>query len=84
PARLGALGTAALPAAFLAEAAVAYAWRLHYWSSALLFAVVGVAVFALAGRHRRQWVPAARWLPAVFAAGVAAELALGLIYSQAF
>jgi MYXO-CTERM domain-containing protein len=48
------------------------------------FAVAGAAVFALAARHRRQYAPAARWLPAVFAAGVAAELLLGLIYSQAF
>jgi hypothetical protein len=84
PARLSGPGTAALPGAFLAEAAVAYAWRLHYWSSATLFAVVGAAVFALAGLHRRQYAPAARWLPAVFAAGVAAELLLGLIYNQAF
>lgn len=84
PARVSGLGTAALPAAFLAEAVVAYAWRLHYWSSAILFAVAGAAVFALAARHRRQYAPAARWLPAVLAAGVAAELLLGLIYSQAF
>lgn len=84
PARVSGLGTAALPAAFAAEAVVAYAWRLHYWSSAILFTVVAAAVFALAGWHRRQFVPAARWLPAVLAAGVAAELLLGLIYSQAF
>ena len=84
PAALSALGTAALPAAFLAEAAVAYAWRLHYWSSAVLFAVLGVAVFVLAGLHRRQYAAAARWLLAAFPAGVAAELLLGLIYSQSF
>jgi hypothetical protein len=84
PAALSGLGTAALPAAFLAEAAVAYAWRLHYWSSAVLFAVLGVAVFVLAGLHRRQYAAAARWLLAAFPAGVAAELLLGLIYSQSF
>jgi Family of unknown function (DUF6518) len=84
PARLSGLGTAALPAAFLAEAAVAYAWRLHYWSSAILFAAVGAGVFVLAGRHRRQYAPAARWLPAVFAAGAGAELLLRLVYSQTF
>jgi hypothetical protein len=84
PAALSALGTAALPAAFLAEAAVAYAWRLHYWSSAVLFAVLGVAVFVLASLHRRQYAAAARWLLAAFPAGVAAELLLGLIYSQSF
>jgi Family of unknown function (DUF6518) len=84
PAVLSGLGTAALPAAFLAEAAVAYAWRLHYWSSAVLFAVLGVAVFVLASLHRRQYAAAARWLLAAFPAGVAAELLLGLIYSQSF
>ena len=30
PAPVSGLGASALPAAFLAEAAVAYAWRLHY------------------------------------------------------
>src|ERR1700733_5811525 len=81
PAALSALGAAALPAAFLAEAAVAYAWRLHYWSSAALFAVLGVVAFVLAGLRRRQYAAAARWLLAAFPAGVAAELLLGLIYS---
>ena len=84
PAALSALGAAALPAAFLAEAAVVYAWGLHYWSSAALFAVLGVAVFVLAGLRRRQYAAAARWLLAAFPAGVAAELLLGLIYSQSF
>ena len=60
---------------------MAYAWRLHR-SSALLFALVGVTVVALAGRPRRQWVPAARWLPAACAAGAVAGLLLGLTYSQ--
>ena len=83
-AALSGLGAAALPAAFLAEAAVAYAWRLHYWSSAALFAVLGVVVFVLASLHRRQYAAAARWLLAAFPAGVAAELLLGLVYSQTF
>ena len=60
---------------------MAYAWRLHYWSSALLFALVGVAVVALAGRHWRQRVPAAHWLPAC-AAGAVAGLLLSLTCSQ--
>ena len=84
PAALSGLGAAALPAAFLAEAAVAYAWRLHYWSSAILFAATAAVVFALAGLHRHQHLRAARWLLAAFPAGVAAELLLGLIYSQSF
>ncbi len=84
PAALAGLGTAALPAAFLAEAAVVYAWRLHYWSSAILFAVVGAVVFALAGLRRRQHARAARWLLVALPAGVAAELLLGLIYNQPF
>jgi Family of unknown function (DUF6518) len=84
PAPLSGLGAAALPAAFLAEAAVAYAWRLHYWSSAALFAVLGAVVFVLASWHRQQYAAAGRWLLAAFPAGVVAELLLGLIYSQSF
>jgi uncharacterized protein DUF6518 len=81
---LGALGGSFLPGAFLAEAAVTYAWRLHYLSSALLFVVTGAAVFALAGLRGRRHGRMAVWLPVVFAAGVAAELVLGLVYSQSF
>jgi Family of unknown function (DUF6518) len=82
--RLSSLGAAALPAAFLAEAAEAYAWRLHYYSSAVLFAGIGIVVFALTGLRGRQHGRAARWLLAAFPVGVAAELILDLIYNQSF
>lgn len=75
---------AALPAAFLAEAGVSYAWRLHYFSSAILLAALGVAAFAITGWRGRRYRLAGAWLPAALAAGVAAELLLGLFYSQAF
>jgi hypothetical protein len=83
PARLRGLGTSVLTAAFLAEALVAYAWRLHYWSSAVLFAVVGVVLFAVLGRRERH-LPAARWLGATLPLGVLAELLLGLVYGRSF
>jgi hypothetical protein len=69
PGRLASLGAAAVPAAFLAEAAVGYAWRLHYWSSALLFAVVAAAAFVLAGLRVRQDVRLALWVLALLPAG---------------
>jgi hypothetical protein len=84
PRGLRGLGAAALPAAFWAEAAVSYAWRLHYLSSAALLAVLGAGAFAATGWRGRQYVPAARWLLAALPAGVAAELIIGLVYSQAF
>lgn len=76
------LGAAVLPAAFLAEAAVAYAWTLRYYSDAALFAVVGAAVYVLTSRHVRRYAATACWLLATWPAGVAAELLLGLIYRQ--
>lgn len=63
---------------------MAYAWRLHYRSSAILFTLVGVAMFVLVGRHRRQYAPAARWLPAMFAAGLRRRTGAGQVCSQAF
>jgi hypothetical protein len=80
--RLSALGAAVLPASFLAEAAVAYAWNLHYYSSAVLFAVIGAVVLALTGWRGRQHLRAAGWLLLTFPAGAAAELLLDLIYRQ--
>jgi hypothetical protein len=82
--RLSGLGASVLPASFLAEAAVAYAGRLHYYSSAVLLAVIGIAVLALTGLHGRQHVRAAGWLLLTFPAGAAAELLLDLIYRQRF
>jgi hypothetical protein len=84
PSRWLGLGAAILPAAFLSEAVVSYGWRLHYNSRAVLFAIIGAVVFALAGLHRRQHARAAWWLPAAFAVGAGAQLLLGLIYSNSF
>jgi Family of unknown function (DUF6518) len=80
--RWSALGAAVLPAAFGAEAAVVYAWSLHYYSSAVLLAVLGAVALAVTGWHRRQYPRAAGWLVVTFAAGVAAELVLHLVYRQ--
>ncbi|HVC23371.1 MAG TPA: hypothetical protein VNH82_08120 [Candidatus Dormibacteraeota bacterium] len=58
-----------------------YGWELHYISSAVLFAAVGVGVLLLLGlrgwQHRRM----ALWL-LIGPAGVVAELVLGMVYSQ--
>jgi len=84
PRRLSALGAAVVPAAFLAEATVVYAWRLHYRSSAILFAVLGAVFFAITGFRGRQYARAGLWLLAVFPVTVVAELIVGLVYSQSF
>ena len=73
-----------LPAAFFAEAAVSYGLRLHYASSAILFAPLGALAFALLGLHRRDHLGIARWLLATVPAAMLAELILGLVYRQAF
>jgi hypothetical protein len=80
--RLSDAAASVLPASFLAEAGVAYAWRLHYYSSAVLLAVIGIAVLALTGLRGRRPVRAARWLLVTFPAGAVAELLLDLIYRQ--
>lgn len=82
--RLRGLGAAVLGAAFLAEAAVSYGWRLHYTSSVVLFATIGVALLALLGLRERQYAHIGRWLLATLPAGVIAEFALGLVYDQSF
>jgi hypothetical protein len=82
--RFRGLGAAVLGAAFLAEAVVSYGYRLHYTSSAILFAAIGVALLGLLGLRGRQYVPMAGWLLATLPAGVLAEFALGLVYDQSF
>jgi hypothetical protein len=84
PNRLRGLGASVLAAAFIAEAVVAYGWRLHDTSSAILFAAIGVAAVAPLGVHRRQCRRIALWLIAVLPVGIVAELALGLAYRQSF
>lgn len=82
--RVRGLGASVLVASFLAEAAVGYGWRLHYTSSAILFAVIGVAAAVLLGLRDRAYVPLCRWLLVTFPAGAIAELILGLVYARSF
>jgi hypothetical protein len=78
------LGPALLGSAFLGEAAIAYAAYLHYYSSAALFAVIGVMLIAILGRRFRQYGRVALWTLATLPAAVLAEVALHLVYSQTF
>jgi hypothetical protein len=81
---LGAIGAALLPASFLAEAVVAYGVRLHYWSSAILFAALGVGAILLLGFRRHQHGRIARWLLLTLPLAVAAEFILGVVYNESF
>jgi Family of unknown function (DUF6518) len=81
---VGALGASALPAAFFAEAVVVYAARLGYWSSAALFALIGVAMVVMLGLAQRRHLQLAKWLLVTVPLGVVAELVLGLVYNQSF
>ncbi len=78
------LGLAVLSAGFLAEAAIGYGWRLHYTSSAILFAVIGIALIPLLAARDRLTAATLRWLLVALPAGVLAELVLGLVYDQSF
>jgi hypothetical protein len=78
----GALGASALPAAFFAEALVAYGVRLHYGSSAILFGILGAGAAVVVGLLRRQPGSVVRWLLLTFPIGVAAEFILGVVYNQ--
>ena len=80
----GDLGASVLPAAFFAEAVVVYAIRLDYWSSAILFAVIGAALAVLLGLAQRRQARLAKWLLVTFPLGIVAELILGLVYNQSF
>jgi hypothetical protein len=80
----GALGASALPAAFFAEALVAYAIRLHYGSSAILFAAIGTGAAIGLSPFRHQRGQLVKWLLLTFPIGVAAEFVLGVVYNQSF
>jgi hypothetical protein len=80
PARLRGLGAAALPAAFAAEGLIAYAVRLHYTSSAVLFVILGAVAALALGWPGRRWPGLARWFLPALAAGILAELLVGLLY----
>jgi len=78
------LGLALLASAFLGEAAIAYALFLHYYSSAALFAAIGLALIATLGARGRQHVRTGVWLLVTLPAAVVGELLLHLVYSQTF
>lgn len=80
--RLAGAGAAAMGAAFLAEAIVAYGFRLHYVSSLVLFAVIGLGLVVLLGLRRRQLRRTIAWLCITLPAGLVAEIVLGLVYRQ--
>lgn len=77
------LGPALLGGSFLAEAAD-YQWNLHYHSTALLFAVIGVAAAALAGLRASQLPRTGLWFCAVLPAGLLAEAVLNTVYNHSF
>jgi Family of unknown function (DUF6518) len=82
--RVRGLGASVLAASFLAEAAISYGWRLHYTSSAILFAALGIGAAVLLGLRNGQYAPLCRWLLLTFPAGAVAELLLGLVYARSF
>jgi hypothetical protein len=84
PERASASGGAVLPAAFFAEAMISYGLRLHYGSSAILFATLGAVAFVLLGLRRGQHLAIARWLLVTVPVAMLAELILGIVYQQSF
>jgi hypothetical protein len=78
------LGLALLASAFLGEAAIAYALFLGYYSSAALFAVIGIVLVAALGRRGRQYARTCLWMLVTLPAAVAGELLLHLVYRQTF
>jgi Family of unknown function (DUF6518) len=84
PARAVGLGTAVMASAFVVEGVMSYAVRLHYPSRAVLFVVIGLLSFGLLGIRDGRPARATKWLVAVVPLGVAAELALDLLYRQSF
>jgi hypothetical protein len=77
------LGPALLVSAFLAEAMITYAAFLHYYSSAALFAVIGIALAAALGVRGRQYARTGLWMLGALPAAVLAEVGLHVVYSQA-
>lgn len=84
PGRLRSLGPAVVGSAFLAEAAVGYGWYLRYWSSAALFAALGLAAIASLGWRDRQYARVGRWLTATLPAGVAAFVIVEIASSRSW
>jgi hypothetical protein len=85
--RLGRLAGVLLAAAFLAEAIVVYWWNLGYGSSAVLFAVIGIALAAVLSLRTPGLFGLLRsfgWLVVAVPVGMLCEVGLSSIYSQTF
>lgn len=72
------LGAAVLPAAFLAEGLWVYLHELRYYATAALWLAIGTALALTLGRG------ALRWLGLTLPVALAGEVAVSLVYSQAF
>ncbi len=70
PGRLRPLGGAFLPSVFVGEALGAYLIRLHYFGDALLFAAVGLLLFAAVARGTRSIRSLVLWSVVLVAVGV--------------
>ena len=79
-----ALGAATLAGAFLAEGTVAYAIRLGYAQSAVLFWSLGVATVLILGLAKKNLKSATLWLAVTLPVGMLAEVVLGLVYNQKY
>jgi hypothetical protein len=80
---LDGFGSAVLPAAWFAEAAVVYGLRLRYADSVWLFSAIGAALVIAIGFRRRQHVQLIGWLIVALPLGLIAELVLGVAYREA-
>jgi hypothetical protein len=72
------LGAAVLPAAFLAEGLWVYLHELRYYATAALWLGIGAALSVTLGRD------ALRWLALTLPVGLAGEIVVSAVYSQAF
>jgi hypothetical protein len=84
PQRFRGLGAAVLASAWLAEAAVAYAWRLHYFAAAGLFAGIGLLTIGVLGFRHSQHRDILRWLIPTLALGMVIEVILDVTHRQVF
>jgi hypothetical protein len=77
---LHSVGSAVLPAAFLAEGLWVYVHELRYWGAAALWLAIGALLALVMTRGLRD----RRWIVLTTAGGLAAEALLTQIYTQSF
>jgi hypothetical protein len=63
---------------------VAYAIRLGYAQSAVLFWSLGVATVLILGLAKKNLKSATLWLAVTLPVGMLAEVVLGLVYNQKY